>query len=133
MSAADVVGRLSTLGPTVDASVDGFYTAFVTGKGGNGFAMFLIRRGIITGADFLGTIYDGIITSHESGMYKVTITSRLPPNITNIQGQTTGPEGDVVDLSFSLPSNFLSEPFIRINSTNGPANARFVKIRGLNE
>jgi hypothetical protein len=117
----------------VDGSIDGFYTAFVTGRGGNGFAMFLIRKGIVTGADFLGTIYDGIITPHDSEMYRVTVTSRLPPNITNIQGLTTGPDGDVVELSFTLPHNFLSEPFIRINSKNGPANAKFVKIRGLNE
>lgn len=125
--------RLSILGPTVDVSIDGFYTAFVTGREGNGFAMFLIRSGIVTGADFLGTIYDGIITSQDHDMHKITITSRLPPNITNIQGQKTGPDGDVVELSFTLPLNFLEEPFIRVNSKNGPANAKFVKIRDLNE
>lgn len=117
----------------MDRLPDGFYTTYITGKAGSGLALFAIRAGVITGADLLGAIYDGRITDEGAAGYKVTIDLKLPPNLPLIQGGTSGPHGDVDQLTFQLPENFLSEAFVRIEGKRGPVNAKFVRIRGFDD
>ena len=112
---------------------DGFYTVYLSGKAGNGFSMFTIRHGVIVGADMLGAIYDGQLEEDGTGGYKATLAVKLPPNMSVIQGGTTGPHGDSHHMTFELPTNFLSVDFVRINGKLGPINAKFVKIRGLDD
>jgi hypothetical protein len=113
-------------------AIDGFYSAFLTGKVGSGFLMFTIRHGVIVGADILGLLYDGQIVK-EDNAHAVTLNVKFPPNTPLIQGNIVSPYGDNEELHFLLPRDFLSAPFVRIEGKNGPVNARFVKIRDLNE
>ena len=65
----------------MESQIDGFYAAFLTGREGNSFAMFIIRRGVVAGADVLGGTYDGRVEEVSSGIHKVKLTSRVPPNL----------------------------------------------------
>lgn len=113
-------------------SIDGIYAAYLTGKAGSGFSMFVIRHGIIVGSDVLGGMYDGTVIEDGAG-YKVTLIAKVPPNLPLLQGGVSGPDGDNSENTFSLPSNFLSEAFVRIEGKYGPLNAKLVKLRALND
>jgi hypothetical protein len=114
-------------------SIDGIYTAYLTGKAGSGFAMFVIRHDVIVGSDMLGAVFDGTVTQGEAGGFNVRMSAKLPPNLPLIQGGATGPNGDTSENTFSLPPNFLSEAFIRIEGKQGPLNAKLVKLRDLDD
>jgi hypothetical protein len=117
----------------VESSIDGFYSAFLTGREGNSFAMFLIRRGVVAGADVLGGTYDGRVETVSNGTHKIKLTVRIPPNLQLIQGGMSGAGGDTSETEFSLPSTFLTEPFVSIETKNGPVNVKLVKIRGIDD
>jgi hypothetical protein len=114
-------------------SIDGFYTAYLTGKAGSGFAMFVARHGSFVGADMLGALYDGTIVESGGTGYTVTLAVKLPPNLPLIQGGVSGPQGEAFELTFHIPLNFLSEAFIRIDAKHGPLNAKLVKIRAIDD
>ncbi|TLG75162.1 hypothetical protein [Methylocystis sp. B8] len=114
-------------------SVDGFFTAFLTGKAGSGFSMFVIRKGKLVGSDMLGAVYDGRIEQDGADAYKVILGVRLPPNLPLIQGGMSGPFGDTYEMSFNLPHEFTSQSFVRIDTKHGPLNAKIVKIRALDD
>jgi hypothetical protein len=118
----------------VNTSINGFYAAYITGSSQQGFALLVFRNGAVAGADVGGGKYDGTYTF--SGLEKgfsVELKVSLPPNIFLVQGVTTGPQGDASEISFQLPTDFLSRPFVRINAKHGPVNVKIVKLRELNE
>jgi hypothetical protein len=112
--------------------IDGFYAAYLTGGAGQGFVMFVFRRGTIVGIDVAGAKYDGIYSEAANG-FLVKLKVSLPPNTLLVQGVSTGPQGDNSELDFQLPSDFLSQPFIRVNAKHGPVNVKIVKLRELND
>jgi hypothetical protein len=115
------------------SSIDGFYVAYLTGKAGSGFAMLILRNGKIIGADPLGVTYDGIYTSKTDDGYSVELESAWPPNIALILGGHTGPDGEAVQLNFDLGQNFTDKDYITIQTPRGPVNAKFVKIRNIDD
>jgi hypothetical protein len=116
----------------MNTSINGFYAVYLTGSGGQGFTMLVIRNGTIVGADVAGGKYDGTYNETETG-FAVRIAVSIPPNIHLIQGVSSGLESDTSDLDFHLSVDFLSQPFIRINTKHGPVNAKLVKLRELND
>jgi hypothetical protein len=110
--------------------LDGIYAAYLTGSVGQGFAMLVFRRGIISGADVAGAKYDGAYSEVTNG-FSVKLKVSLPPNTQLVQGVSTGPQGDSSELDIHMPVDFLSHPFIRINAKHGPVNVKIVKLREL--
>jgi hypothetical protein len=113
-------------------SVEGFYSAYITGKEGQGFAMIIFMAGRIIGADAGGFLYDGQYVEGGDGM-SVSLSIKAPPNVPRVQGGLTGPEGEESLLNFHLPQNFASNDFIRIDTQRGPVNVKLVRLRGINE
>jgi hypothetical protein len=116
----------------MNSTLDGFYSAYLTGSAGPGFAMLVFRRGVIVGADAVGAKYDGVYTEGASGVF-VKLRVHLPPNTLLVQGVSTGPEADMSEIGFELPANFLSLPFVRIDAKHGPVNVKLVRLRELND
>jgi hypothetical protein len=114
----------------MNQSIDGFYAAYLTGSSGQGFCMLVFKDGIIVGADVMGAKYDGTFTESDGG-FAATLRVSIPPNTRLVQGPTIGPQGDDWEIDMQLPVDFLSQPFIRINSKHGPVNAKLVKLRDL--
>jgi hypothetical protein len=113
------------------ASVNGFYAVYLSGKQGQGFALIAFKDGRIAGADASGTVYDGQYTEQGDDNLSVTVLIKYPPNIPLVQGGTTGPQGEERQLSFQMPKNFSDQKFIRVETQDGPVNARLVKLRGI--
>ena len=116
----------------VNASINGFYAAYLTGTATQGFAMLIFRNGTVVGIDAGGVKYDGTYSDSGTG-YAVKLKVSIPPNTPLVQGVTTGAEGDNSEIVFQLPVDFLSRPFIRVDAKHGPVNAKIVKLRELNE
>lgn len=114
-------------------TLDGFYAGYLSGKAAEGFAMFVFRKGKIIGAGPLGDVFDGDYQDVGGNMLAVTIKTRVPPNIALIQGGTTGSEGETDDFAFTVPQNFSSRDFIRIETKRGPINAKLVRLRGMDD
>jgi hypothetical protein len=117
----------------VNPSINGFYAAYLTGATLQGFAMLVFRNGKVVGVDVGGGKYDGTYADSDVGGYAVKLKVSLPPNTALVQGVSTGPQGDNSEISFQLPLDFLSRPFLRIDAKHGPVNAKIVKLRELND
>ncbi len=114
-------------------TLDGFYAAYLSGKAAQGFAMLIFRKGKIVGAGTLGDVFDGHYEVASDSMLSVKIKTRSPPNTTLIQGGITGPEGETGDLAFTIPQNFSSQDYIRIETQRGPVNVKLVRLRGVDD
>jgi hypothetical protein len=112
----------------MNASINGFYAAYLTGSAGQGFAMLVFRDGTIVGVDATGVKFDGTY-GFIGGGFPVKLKVSIPPNTLLIQGVTSGPQNDNSELEFQLPVDFLSQPFIRISAKHGPLNVKLVKLR----
>jgi hypothetical protein len=66
--------------------IDGICAAYLSGKVGAGFAMLVLKRGTIAGADALGVLFDGRYEADESGDIDVSLIVKYPANIQLIQG-----------------------------------------------
>lgn len=45
----------------------------------------------------------------------------------------SGADGDTSEIEFSLPSTFLTEPFVSIETKKGWINVKLVKVRGIDD
>jgi hypothetical protein len=113
--------------------INGFYAVYLSTKIGQGFAMLLLRNGQIVGADASGVLLDGKYIESETNGYIAKVTVNTPANIQLMQGGFAGPQGESYDLDIPLPNDFLLRDFVRIETPRGPINAKFVKVRSLDE
>jgi hypothetical protein len=120
-------------GYRVTASINGFYAAYLTGRPSQSLAMLIFRNGQIVGADFACARFDGNYADAQDTGYTVSVSVKLSPNMTLIQGGSVGQEGDDYTLSFHLSTDFLSQELVRIDTKHGPVNAKLVKLRGLDD
>jgi hypothetical protein len=107
---------------------NGFYAAYLTAANGQGFAILVFKDGKIVGVDVTSTKFDGTYTSTPTG-FSVTVLISLPPNTPLINGGMTGDQGETNEVTFQLPFDFLSQPFIRVEGKHGPVNVKLVLLR----
>ncbi|MFZ0951525.1 MAG: hypothetical protein WAN17_04620 [Candidatus Sulfotelmatobacter sp.] len=118
----------------MNTSINGFYAVYITGAAQQGLALIVLRNGKVVGVDVGGVKYDGTYGDGDEGNgFKVRLKVLIPPNAILVQGVNSGPQGDASEIEFHLPVDFLSQPFIRVNAKHGPVNAKFIKLRELNE
>lgn len=112
------------------AAIDGIYAGYMTGAEVNGFATFVFLKGIISGVDPLGVMFDGTYTAHAEG-YTVSVTVKIPSGGTVIQGASAGPDGISYNVQLQFSADFAEQDFIRIDTPLGAVNLRLKKIRDL--
>lgn len=111
---------------------DGFYSAYMTGTDGEGYALLVFKDGKIVGADPLGVIFDGTYTPREDNSgWDGQVHVKAPAGGTLIQGVNSGSTGINYTVPITLPKDFSQQPFIHINTPLGPVNVRLSKIRDL--
>lgn len=103
----------------------------MTAAGGSGLALFLLRAGVLVGADLGGVQFDGTYEQDKEGVYTGSVVVRVPAGVTVIQGVTAPPAGLKYEVPLRLPANFAEEPFIEITTPLGKVNARLQKLRGV--
>lgn len=114
--------------------IDGFYLGYMSAVGGYGVVLFVFKDNIIVGADAGGVKFDGTYTANEDDTtYKGSIRITAPANINLVQGQSTGSDGLTYSVDFSMPHNFLSQPFITVSTPFGNVNVKLEKIRDMGD
>jgi len=116
----------------LDGSFDGFYSVYITGTGGNGIIVLVLRDGLIAGADPFGVCFDGRYKLTDKGC-SAAIAVHAPPDGFLVQGVSTGPSGVNYELTTHLPIDFLEKEYISISTPLGPVNAKFKWLRGFSD
>ena len=118
--------------PPAQNELDGFYVGYFTGLGGSGQAMFVLRQGVLVGADPLGVLFDGnYALNKEKTAYEGAVKVTAPPNGQLVQGVNSGPAGLTYEVPLSLPINFASSNFLSLDTPLGPVNVRLEYLRAL--
>jgi len=109
--------------------LDGFYAVFYTGKVSSGFAMIVLRNGIVAGADVGGGLYDGKYTVN-AAKQTVEGTMRLttPAGVSLVTGAPASQQVSTQEFPLSLPVE-LNEQTVQIQTPTGPVNLKFKRIR----
>ncbi len=108
---------------------DGFYAVFYTGKVSSGFAMIVLRNGIIAGADVSGGLYDGnYAISADKRTVDGTLKLTTPPGVALVTGAPASQQTSIQEFPLSLPAD-LNERTVQIQTPTGPVNLKFKKIR----
>ena len=111
--------------------IDGFYAGYMTAAGGSGVALFVLRQGVLVGADMGAVQFDGNYSLQDDGSYAGTVTVKVPPGVTVIQGVTAPPPGLSYEVPLKLSSTFTTDPYFEVITPLGKVNAKLQKLRGL--
>lgn len=111
--------------------LDGFYAGYMSSPTAYGFALFVFRQGAIVGVDGGGVKFDGTYATNVDGEYVGSMNVDAPPNISLIQGISTGSAGLKYSMPLILPKNFIELPFMKIETPFGPVHVRLERLRDL--
>jgi len=112
--------------------LDGFYVGYMTAASGYGVVLFVFQGNVVVGVDAGGVKFDGsFLHDDDTGTYQGNIRVDAPPNISLVQGIPTGPSGLKYTVPFSLPADFLTSPFIKVETPFGAVNVKLEKLRDL--
>ena len=106
--------------------IDGIYTGYMTGIGGQGMAMFVFKERRIAGADMAGLTFVGEYVE-ESGRVRGSIKYQMPAGSASITGAVFENESSSIEVALDLPSNIDPEETYRLETPTGAVNAKFVK------
>ncbi|RKE53396.1 hypothetical protein C8J41_101397 [Sphingomonas sp. PP-CC-3G-468] len=112
-------------------SWEGFYSGYMSGSEGQGFALFIFADGAIAGADPLGVKFDGTYETQNDGSLAGTVTVSVPAGGTVIQGASAGPAGIKYEVVLEFSPNTFALDFVKLETPLGPVNLRLVKLREL--
>ena len=108
---------------------DGIYTAYMTGRAGQGMAMFVFRDGKIAGADLSGLTFSGTYVGRD-GLITGYIEYQMPAGSRSITGLSFEKTSDSIRVPIELPEALNPDETYRINTPIGPLNAKLVKNVG---
>jgi hypothetical protein len=111
--------------------MDGFYAAYLTGRGGNTVVLLAIKSNSIVGVDAGGLKYDGNVEPTTGGAFKFQVKYILPPGTPLITGMGGVATPTPVSLDFTVPPDFTSGTIVTIQTPFGPVNAKMSKLRDL--
>lgn len=109
--------------------LDGFYALYYTGSVSSGFAMIVLRSGIVTGADAGGGLYDGnYAVNADKRTIEGTLKLTTPAGVSLVTGAPANQYASSQEIPFSFPAE-LNEQTVPIQTPTGPVNLKFKKIR----
>lgn len=111
--------------------MDGFYAAYLTGRGGNSVVLLAIKSNSIVGVDAAGMKYDGSVTPANNGTFNFHLKYVIQPGTPQITGIGTVATPTPVSLDFTLPPDFATGVIVTIKTPFGPVNAKMTKLRDL--
>lgn len=110
-------------------NIEGIYAAYMTGKEGAGFAMFIFVRGRLIGVDPMGVNFEGTYQPVLDGGHIGKVSVNVPPGGTTVQGVSSGESGISYEVEVTIPPDFLRRQFISISTPLGPVNVSLKKVR----
>jgi hypothetical protein len=111
--------------------LDGIYSIIFRGRADWGTGMMILQRGVITGADAQGGLYDGSYVELGTDL-QVDFTITVPPGVTLVQGTPARAEQYTISARTTLPTKALDtgEPVL-MELPPGPVNVIFRRLRVL--
>ncbi|MEA2952270.1 MAG: hypothetical protein QOJ96_1790 [Alphaproteobacteria bacterium] len=109
--------------------MDGFYVAYLTGKGGNSLVLFTIKSGKLVGVDAGGMKYDGHVQPASDGGISFHLEYVVKAGVPLITGSGGVASSTPVSLDFKAPTNFAEGAVIGVQTPLGPVNAKISKLR----
>jgi hypothetical protein len=109
--------------------MDGFYAAYLTGRGGNTVLLLAIKASSIIGVDMGGLKYDGTVEPAPNGGFNFHVKYVIQPGSQLITGMGSVAAPTPVSLDFTVPADFASGTIVTIQTPFGPINAKMSKLR----
>lgn len=109
--------------------MDGFYVAYLTGRGGSSVLLFAIKSNSLIGVDVGGMRYSGRVERGPNGNFVFHIEYTISPGTPLITGVGSVPAPTPVALDFSVPANFAEGVVVSVQTPFGPVNAKISKLR----
>jgi hypothetical protein len=111
---------------------DGIYSMAYRGHADWGTGMLILQRGVITGADAGGALYDGSYEEHGSYLL-LNLTLTVPPGVVLVQGTPAQPKQYSIPIQTELSARALLEGEVAsLQLPPGPVNVIFRRLRTLN-
>lgn len=107
------------------------YAMYYTGIAGSGHAVFVMKDGVVAGADPMGGVLDGTYEALQSGNLAVAVELRMPPGTWLVTGASSGQEGAVQRIEAELPPDLGAGNPVAVSTPTGPVNVVFRHIRSL--
>ena len=111
--------------------MDGIYVMYYTGKAGSGHAVFIMKDGVIAGADAIGGVLDGTYKHVGAGKLDVSVTLTMPIGGSLVTGVTAEGAPLIQQISVTLPENLGNRMPVGIQTPTGPVNVVFKRLRGI--
>ena len=112
--------------------LNGFYALYFTGTVANGFAVVVLKDGVVAGADVAGGIFDGEYTvNQKKGVFEGTIRMTVPPGISLVTGAPPSQVTYTQEITLSLPLDLNQGQPMQIQTSTGPVNLNMKKLRDL--
>lgn len=112
-------------------ATNGFYTVYFTGVEVSGHAVFMLRDGVLVGADAAGGEYDGSYKENENGNYMVSLTVKMQAGMPLVTGAVSREGTLKQEINAAIPANFSNGRMVGIQTPMGPVNAIFRKLRNI--
>lgn len=109
--------------------MDGFYAAYLTGRGGNSVLLLAVNSGSLVGVDTGGLHYDGSVDPRTDGGFNFHVKYVIQPGTQLITGMGSVATPTPVSLDFTVPADFASGTILTIQTPFGPINAKMSKLR----
>ena len=111
--------------------MNGIYAMYFTGTAGYGHALFVMKDGLISGADAIGGMLDGTYVDIGDGSLEFSVTLRIPAGAALVTGVIAGNEPLTQHMTTKLPVDFSNGSSIGIQTPTGPVNAVFKWLRDI--
>lgn len=115
----------------ITSNIDGIYSVSYTGEIGNGFAIIVLSKGILVGADVGGGAYDGCYETKPDGSTICSATMTVPPGTWLVTGSNVINESYAMTFKAILPQEFLAPNVVPLDLPTGRVNAFFRLLRRL--
>lgn len=109
--------------------MEGFYAMHYIGSEVSGHAVLVMKDGLITGADSIGGTLDGTFEEVDDYNFKISLTFQTPAGSTRMNGRVVEREAPTQNFTKILPKNFSNGYAIGIQTSEGPINVVFKKLR----
>ena len=111
--------------------MNGIYAVYFTGVAGSGHAVFIMKDGVIAGADAVGVVLDGTYKNVGGGNLDFSVTLKVPAGASLVTGVTAGREPLSQRMTAVLPENLGNGSPVGVETPTGPVNAVFKRLRDI--
>jgi len=111
--------------------MSGIYAMYYTGAAGSGFSVFVMKDGVIAGADPLGGVLDGNYKEAGDGKIDIAVNLTVPSGTSLVTGAIAGQESMTQEIKGTFPTSFADGNALPVQTPTGPVNVIFKRLRDL--